>query len=121
MTLCRGCCCGTARKHPQVDHDGQLDQLRHGVGAADRVRRSECLNVCDRSNVLVVQPTPAARRAGARPVWLAEVLDPVVLAAVADWVRAGGPGAAPLPPSLRPHVMPAPRWGPLRGRGGAGR
>ncbi|MFY1632080.1 hypothetical protein ACN27F_02145 [Solwaraspora sp. WMMB335] len=58
VTVCRGCCCGTSRKHPDVDHDGQLRALR---ASGARVRVVDCLNTCERSNVVVVQPVPAAR------------------------------------------------------------
>ena len=27
VVVCRGCCCGTETKHPDVDHDGQVAQL----------------------------------------------------------------------------------------------
>jgi hypothetical protein len=124
VTLCRGCCCGTVRKHPGFDHAGQVVDLRRRVGAGARVRTSECLNVCDRSNVLVVQPSPDARRRGARPVWLGGMLDAAGTAQVAGWVRAGGPGAAPMPPGLARHVLAAPRWKPSRvqvGSAGDGR
>lgn len=93
-TVCHGCCCGTARKHPGVDHAGLLAALTDGIGGHGRVRTSECIDACERSNVVVVAPSPAARRAGARPVWLGEVLDVDEVDAVADWVRRGGPGVA---------------------------
>ncbi|MCW2506633.1 MAG: hypothetical protein JWO79_4917, partial [Actinomycetia bacterium] len=53
VTVCRGCCCGTERKHPGIDHDGLLAALAE-VGA---VRVSDCLDVCEDSNVVVVQPS----------------------------------------------------------------
>jgi len=109
ITVCRGCCCGTASKHPDVDHSGQLDQLRVRLGAASLVRVSDCLDSCDHSNVIVVTPSPAGRRAGAGPVWLGEVLDPDSTAALADWVAAGGPGVCDPPDALIPHVFQPPR------------
>jgi hypothetical protein len=102
LTVCRDCCCGSADKHPDVDHDAQLAALRAGAGR-HRVRVSECLSVCERSNVVVVQPSPAARRGGARPVYLGDVLDRGVLDAVTAWVAAGGPGVAEMPVRLHAH------------------
>lgn len=99
VTVCRGCCCGTARKHPGVDHAGQLAALTAGVAGAGRVRTSDCLDACERSTVVVVGPSAEGRRAGARPVWLGEVLDDAAVADVVAWVRAGGPGVAD-PPEL---------------------
>jgi hypothetical protein len=110
VTVCRGCCCGTTSKHPGVDHDGQVGRLRAAAGRQHRVRVSGCLNVCGESNVVVVQPTPEARRGGARPVWLGGVLDGDVESRIAAWVTAGGPGVAPIPPALRAHSFAAPRW-----------
>ena len=108
LTVCRDCCCGNARKHPAVDHDGQLDRLRSAVGAPHRVRVSQCLDVCAEANVMVVHPAPAARRRGARAVWLGLVLSEAIEADLAAWVSAGGPGVAPIPPTLDLSVIPAP-------------
>ncbi|MFF5074640.1 hypothetical protein ACFY2R_26440 [Micromonospora olivasterospora] len=100
MTVCRDCCCGSAGKHPYVDHDAQLRRLRDALPAPHRVRVSTCLDLCAQSNLVVVQPNRAARRVGARPVWFGLVLDDAVVDDIADWVRAGGPGVVPLPAVL---------------------
>ncbi|WP_328474600.1 hypothetical protein OHA21_15625 [Actinoplanes sp. NBC_00393] len=60
------------------------------------------------SNVVVVHPTPAARRQGARPVWFGLVLDDVIVTDIAAWVRAGGPGIAEMPAPLALSVIRAP-------------
>lgn len=99
VTVCRGCCCGTDRKHPGVDHAGQVAALVDGIGGAGRVRVADCLDACERSNVVVVGPSSAGRRAGARPTWLANVLHPETVAEVVEWVRGGGPGVDD-PPGL---------------------
>lgn len=92
VTVCRGCCCGTDRKHPGVDHAGQVAALTAGIGDAGRVRVSDCLDACERSNVVVVGPSAEGRRAGARPTWLSGVLHPDTVDDVVAWVRGGGPG-----------------------------
>jgi hypothetical protein len=108
VTVCRDCCCGTARKHPEVDHDEQVSRLREGVAGFGRVVVSQCLLACDRSNVVVV--TPARRTAsGVRPVWLSGVLSRQQTQAVVDWVRSGGPGGAPVPAVLEPLVGERPQ------------
>lgn len=104
VTVCRDCCCGTRRKHPDVDHDGQLDVLRSGLEGAARVVTSSCLLACEDSNVVVVSPSPGARNGGARPVWLTSVLTDAAVEGIVAWVCAGGPGAAPLPGVLTDHV-----------------
>lgn len=104
VTVCRDCCCGTERKHPGIEHDAQLKTLRDGLSVSGRVIVSQCLLVCDRSNVMVVSPSPAARGSGAKPVWLAGMLAPKYTEAVVDWVRAGGPGVAEMPRALRSRV-----------------
>lgn len=98
VTVCRGCCCGRPEKNPTTDHAGQLAALRERLGAA-RVRVSDCLDVCEQSNVIVVSPSPAGRAQGARPVWLGLVHDPDAVTDIADWVQAGGPGIAE-PPAI---------------------
>ncbi|KOG87384.1 hypothetical protein [Streptomyces varsoviensis] len=97
ITVCRGCCCGDARKVPGVDHAGQIARLRAALDGAAPVRASDCLDVCEQANVMVVQPSPAGRAAGGRPVWLGLVNDDGALADIAAWVRAGGPGVAEPP------------------------
>lgn len=116
VTICRGCCCGTAAKHPDVDHDGQLDQLRRGLADSARLRVSECLDACEHSNVVVLTPSAAGRRAGGRPVWLGEVLDSTSTAHIVGWASTGGPGLADLPQALDVHAFRPPR----RLREGAG-
>lgn len=108
LTVCRDCCCGSALKHPTVDHDGQLERLRGALSPDHRVRTSLCLDVCAEANVMVVHPTPAARRQGAAPVWFGLVLNDAVEADVVAWVRAGGPGVAEIPALLDLSVIPAP-------------
>ncbi|WP_231591175.1 hypothetical protein [Saccharothrix sp. ST-888] len=100
VTVCRGCCCGTTARHPEVDHGAQLVRLREGIGDAGRVRAVPCLDACDHSNVVVVSPSPAGRLAGGRPVWLGWVLADDMLDEITDWVRAGGPGIAEPPGTL---------------------
>lgn len=104
MRVCRDCCCGTLHKHPDVDHDALLDRLTATTQGAALVDASTCLLACEKSNVVVVQPSRVARRRGARPVWLREVLDTEAVDAIAGWVRAGGPGMSEVPSSLSPLV-----------------
>ncbi|KQS59709.1 hypothetical protein ASG36_01245 [Geodermatophilus sp. Leaf369] len=102
LTVCRGCCCGRTEKHPEVDHRAQLSALQ---ATGVRVRVVDCLDACERSNVVVVSPSPAGRDAGARPVWLGGVLDVETTTEVAEWVRAGGPGVADPPGFLDLQVF----------------
>ncbi|RZT87765.1 hypothetical protein EV383_4691 [Pseudonocardia sediminis] len=108
VTACRGCCCGTARKHPGVDHDRLLDRLVDEVGDRGLVRTTDCLGPCAESNVVIVTPSPDARRRGARPVWVRAVLDEVTVRGIGEWVRDGGPGAAEIPLELAGRVFPRP-------------
>ncbi|MFF3950846.1 (2Fe-2S) ferredoxin domain-containing protein [Streptomyces sp. NPDC001902] len=98
VSVCRDCCCGT-EKVPGVDHDAQLDLLRRELAGVCRVRVTECLDVCEQANVVVVQPSPEGRAAGGRPVWLGLVNDSGALGDIVAWVRAGGPGRA-VPPDV---------------------
>lgn len=108
LTVCRDCCCGSRSKHPTVDHDRQVDELRAALEPAHRVRTSLCLDACSQSNVMVVHPAPRARRAGARPVWFGLVLDDAVVADLVRWVGDGGPGVARMPAVLELSVIQPP-------------
>ncbi len=109
VTVCRDCCCGSP-KVVGLDHDGQVARLREETG----VRVSECLDVCEYANVIVVRPSSEGRAAGARPVWLGLVNDPAATEDVVGWIRAGGPGVAPIPDVLDLHVLTPPRRLPAR-------
>ncbi|MFJ6072749.1 (2Fe-2S) ferredoxin domain-containing protein [Streptomyces sp. NPDC093065] len=103
VVVCRDCCCGTP-KITGVDHDRQLARLTEQVP----VRVSDCLDVCEHANVIVVQPSAVARAAGARPVWLGLVNDPDATEDITAWVQAGGPGVAPCPDILALYVFTPP-------------
>lgn len=107
LTVCRGCCCGTVEKHPDVDHERQLGRLREGVGT-QHTTVANCLNSCTKSNVVVVRPARYARGTGARPVWLGGVLTEEAVDGILAWVRAGGPGRATMPDALAGHVIERP-------------
>ena len=96
VSVCRGCCCGTA-KIPRLDHEAQLAELRAALAGAARIRRTECLDACEHANVIVVQPSAAGRLAGGQPVWLGLVNDRDAAADIGAWIGAGGPGLAEPP------------------------
>lgn len=109
VVVCRGCCCGTLSKHPDVDHAGQLERLRHLAVQRAALTVTGCLGNCDRSNNIVVVPSPHGRAQGGRVTWLTRMLTPELIDAVATWLEAGGPGVAPIPETLREHHSAAPR------------
>ena len=86
---------------PGLDHDEQVRRLSEVA----EVRVTDCLDVCERANVIVVQPSPAGRAAGGRPVWLGLVNQPDAAEDIAAWIRAGGPGLAPIPDILTLHLF----------------
>lgn len=107
LTVCRGCCCGTKKKVPGVDHKAQLARLSAIEDHSARrvpVRTSKCLGICFQANVVVVQPSQEGRAAGGRPVWLGQMTEDKLLDAVDEWIFEGGPGIAPLPAVLEEHV-----------------
>lgn len=97
VTVCRGCCCGTPAKVPRLDHEAQLADLRTSLAGVALVRRTDCLDACERANVIVIQPSAEGRQAGGRPVWLGQVNDPGAAADITAWVKNGGPGLADPP------------------------
>lgn len=108
VLVCRDCCCGTTEKHPGTDHGGQRAALL-ACGAAEgvRVRVVECLDECDRSNVVLVRDFSRGRRP--TDTWLGGVLEPEATEELCGWIAEGGP----LPPALEPHRMERTRSGRL--------
>ncbi|WP_432158268.1 MULTISPECIES: (2Fe-2S) ferredoxin domain-containing protein [unclassified Streptomyces] len=117
VVVCRGCCCGVARKHPGFDHAWQLERLR--AGAAEhgfRVRTTDCLGPCDQANVIVVQPSSEGRRAGGRATWVGFATDGDGTEDIVRWAAAGGPGLAEPPPTLELQFIRPPRDARRRSR-----
>ncbi|WP_435863228.1 (2Fe-2S) ferredoxin domain-containing protein [Streptomyces prunicolor] len=117
LVVCRGCCCGSPRKHTGTDHAWQLDRLR--AGAAEHgfhIRTTDCLGPCDQANVIVAQPSAAGRRAGGRAVWIGFAMDDDCTEEVVNWAAAGGPGVAQPPATLELQFVRPPREARLRAR-----
>ncbi|MFD3497051.1 (2Fe-2S) ferredoxin domain-containing protein [Streptomyces sp. NPDC058676] len=117
LVVCRGCCCGNARKQPGTDPAWQLELLR--AGAAEhgfQVRTTDCLGPCDQANVIVVRPSAAGRRAGGRAVWIGFVMDDDSTEEVVRWAAAGGPGVAEPPATLEMQFIRPPRDARVRSR-----
>jgi predicted metal-binding protein len=117
LVVCRGCCCGNARKHPGTDHEGQLEVLR--AAAAEhgfRIRTTDCLGPCDQANVIVVGPSAAGRRAGGRPTWVGFATDHDSTEEIVRWTAAGGPGVAEPPVALELQFIDPPKDARVRSR-----
>jgi hypothetical protein len=97
--LCRDCCCGTSQKHPRTDHDAQLDAFAAAAAecGAD-LRVVECLDECDRSNVVVVRRPRAPRKE--RDTWFGGLVTDAATDAFAGWLRDGAPERA-VPDKIR--------------------
>ncbi|MFD5429505.1 (2Fe-2S) ferredoxin domain-containing protein [Streptomyces sp. NPDC127084] len=104
VVVCRDCCCGST-KVTGVDHARQIARLAEEAP----VRVSDCLDVCDQANVIVVQPSSEGRAAGGRAAWFGLVNDTAATEYVAAWIRAGGPGVADRPDLLENHAFAPPR------------
>jgi hypothetical protein len=105
LTVCRGRRCtaaGERREINQIAPRARLEGLADAGYAA--LRDSSCLSQCRQANVVVVRPALTARIKGERPVWIGPLEDEV-LPRLETWIRAGGPGRAPLPDALSARVI----------------
>lgn len=90
VLLCRDCCCGTERKHPEVDHAAQEQALRSAAAeGGGRVIRTRCLGVCERSNVVVV-------KTAYNTYWFGGILTPEKTRAISRFIETGGATSAPI-------------------------
>jgi len=98
VLVCRGCCCGSYAKHPDVDHARHLTSLTRAMASVPgaKVWAVDCLDSCERSNVVVVR-TSGQRR------WFGEMLGDSDVATLADWLRSGATGETPT--DLLPHIF----------------
>jgi hypothetical protein len=83
---------------------GQLARLQalQTEGVA-RLVLADCLDECNRGDVVVVRPARGARRA--RTVWLERVAGDALTGDLRRWLRAGGPGRAAIPERLRQQII----------------
>lgn len=105
LTAC-SLCAGETLEGVDTAPGGQLERLRRL--AADGVARLtlvECLDECERGDVVVARPCGVARESGAVPVWFEQLAGDDATRALEAWLRAGGPGAAPMPDALDPLVI----------------
>ncbi|MEU9207700.1 (2Fe-2S) ferredoxin domain-containing protein [Streptomyces sp. NPDC048415] len=112
LVVCRGCCCGNARKYPDTDHAWQLERLQAGAEASGgqfTVRTTDCLGPCDQANVIVIQPSGAGRRQGGRATWIGFAMDDDCTEELLRWAEAGGPGVAEPPAALELQFVRPPR------------
>ena len=93
VQICRGCCCGTERKHPETDHDGQTA----AISAVARIRVVDCVDECAYSNVVIV------RRGDGSSVWLGGINDALLTDALCEWLADGA--SQPPPPVLQSKVF----------------
>ncbi len=99
LTVCSLCVGETLGADDPVP-GGQLARLRAMQEASEvRLTLVECLDECERGDVVVVRPCTAARGRG-RPAWFAGLAGDDVTGALREWVRSGGPGVSALPPEL---------------------
>ena len=61
---------------------------------------ADCLDRCDDSNVVLLRPSRAAKRAGGKPLWLGGVLSAAHTELLCGWLRRGGPAVEAPPRSL---------------------
>lgn len=108
VLVCRACCCGTA-KHPGFDHDAQIDRISAAIAGQPgaRVRIVGCLDVCSRSNVIVVRDRRPESDPNRRATWLGRIVDDASTDALCAWLADGGP-ASSLPSSLVAHRFDGP-------------
>lgn len=103
MTAC-ALCAGETLEGVDPLPGGQRARLdRLEADGVTRVTYVECLDECERGDVVVVRPsaTQRARRTG--PVWFERLAGDAPTAELERWLRGGGPGACPLPAALAAH------------------
>ncbi|MGD6746128.1 (2Fe-2S) ferredoxin domain-containing protein [Streptomyces sp. BH106] len=110
LVVCRGCCCGDARKYPGYDHDWQLERWQAAARASQgrfAVRVVDCLGPCDQANVVVLQPSAQGRARGGKATWIGWSMGDDATDEVLAWAEAGGPGLAPAPIALELQFIEA--------------
>lgn len=105
LTACSLCAGETLGERDSLP-GGQLSRLqRLQAHGAARLTLSECLDECNRGDVVIARPSATGRANGAKPVWFQRLAGEQATAPLARWLQGGGPGLAPLPDELTSHVI----------------
>lgn len=103
-------CVGETLGESDVRAGGQLARLRElEANGTARLTLAECLDECNRGDVIVARSARSTRHRSGRPVWLEKVAGDELTHALATWLTRGGPGQEHLPSALEPHVIDRPK------------
>ncbi|MFD6165811.1 hypothetical protein ACFWFR_11510 [Oerskovia sp. NPDC060287] len=107
LTVCRLCVGETLGAGDPLP-GGQLARVEAIARTGDAgLTLVDCLDACERGDVVVVRPAPEAR-GEAGPVWFERLAGDVASETLHGWVRAGGPGRSPVPDALAELRIEAP-------------
>lgn len=116
ITAC-SLCVGETLGEGDLVEGSQLERLRRiELSRVARLALSECLDECDRGDVVVARPSPQGRQARVAPVWFERLAGDDLTEQLSDWLARGGPGLAELPPELGARVIQRDGSGGTAGR-----
>lgn len=100
LTACALCAGETLGDGDPLDggQRARLDRLA-ACGVA-RLTYVDCLDECERGDVVVARPAPRWRADGVGPVWFERLAGEVLTGELEQWLADGGPGARPVPGAL---------------------
>lgn len=100
LTACALCAGETLGDGDAADggQRARLDRLA-ACGVA-RLTYVDCLDECERGDVVVARPSAAQRADGVGPVWFERLAGDALTGELEQWLADGGPGARPVPEAL---------------------
>ncbi|WP_253877730.1 hypothetical protein [Promicromonospora umidemergens] len=105
LTAC-SLCAGETLGETDTMPGGQLARLcRLDAAGVARLTLSECLDECERGDVVVARPSGAGREAAGRPVWFERLAGDEPTARLCQWLQDGGPGVEDVPEELVPLII----------------
>lgn len=105
VTAC-SLCAGETLGDGASGRDRQLARLgRLSEEGLARVTFVECLDRCERGDVVVARPSVVGRARGGSPVWFERLAGEPADDALRTYLREGGPGIGDVPHALLPHRL----------------
>ncbi|GEN81382.1 YHS domain-containing protein [Actinotalea fermentans] len=100
LTACALCAGETLGDRDPLDggQRARLDRLA-ACGVA-RLTYVDCLDECERGDVVVARPSSRHRAQGVGPVWFERLAGDALTDELERWLADGGPGARPVPTAL---------------------
>ncbi len=105
LTACALCTGETLGDGDPLEGGQRVRLDRIAARGVARLTYVDCLDECERGDVVVARPSAAQRTNGVGPVWFERLAGDALTGELEEWLAGGGPGARPVPSALADRAI----------------